>query len=144
MANSNVYPLAKFHFKVEWGGARAGFQDVSGVEETTDVIEYREGTTNVYTKIKMPGLIKYGNVTLKRGIVTGDFDESNWFSATVGTTPVRRTVKIMMLDDTGSTVVTWTLQNAFPASYKFTELNAVGNEVAIETLELAHEGILRS
>jgi phage tail-like protein len=92
----------------------------------------------------MPGLIKYGNVTLKRGIVTGDFDESNWFSATVGTTPVRRTVKIMMLDDTGSTVVTWTLQNAFPASYKFTELNAVGNEVAIETLELAHEGILRS
>ena len=66
------YPLPKFHFRVEWGGTRIGFTEVTGLEVSTDVIEYRDGASREYAKIKMPGMQKFGNITLKRGIFKSD------------------------------------------------------------------------
>src|SRR6476659_8089864 len=68
------YPLPKFHFQVDWGGTRLGFTEVSGLEFETEVIEYREGSSKTYNKSKQPGLTKFSNVTLKRGVVIGDLE----------------------------------------------------------------------
>ena len=66
------YPLPKFHFELEWGGTRLGFTEVTGLDFETEVIEYREGNLPAYNKTKQPGLTKYTDVTLKRGIILDD------------------------------------------------------------------------
>ena len=71
------YPLPKFHFQVEWGGARIGFTEVSGLDVETEAIEYREGNSPQYHKLKMPGMQKYSNITMKRGTFQGDNDFYN-------------------------------------------------------------------
>ena len=139
----NVYPIPQFHFSVKWGGARIGFTEVNGLDYTYEVIEYREGSSDDYSKIKMPGLVKHSNITLKRGIVEGDAEFNAWASSTVMNVPDRRNLTISLLDDTGQPVFSWLVKNCFPVSYKFTEMKADGNATAIETLELAHEGIIK-
>ncbi|NJO87351.1 MAG: phage tail protein, partial [Lewinella sp.] len=76
MAN---YPIPKFSFLVEWGGARIGFTEISGLERTIEPIEYREGSSRSFTKTKMPGLETLTNVTMKRGTFQGDVDFYAWF-----------------------------------------------------------------
>ena len=66
------YPIPKFHFQVEWGGAKIGFTEVTGLEVSTEVIEYRDGASPEYHKMKMPGMQKFGNITLKRGTFKSD------------------------------------------------------------------------
>ena len=61
------YPLPKFHFSVDWGGTNIGFTEVSGLDVETEVIEYRQGASPEYSKIKMPGMQKFSTITLKRG-----------------------------------------------------------------------------
>jgi phage tail-like protein len=68
----NDYPLVKFHFQVEWGGTKIGFSEVSGLNVETEPIEYRHGASPEFSKVKMPGMQKYGNITLKRGSFQGD------------------------------------------------------------------------
>ncbi len=135
------YPIPKFHFQVEWGGAKIGFTEVTGLEVSTDVIEYRDGASPEYHKIKMPGMQKFSNVTLKRGTFKGDNDFYDWWNTVALNTIQRRNVTISLLNENHEPVVVWKIKNAWPVKVQSTDLKADGNEVAIETLELAHEGL---
>lgn len=149
MAAIGDYPLPKFHFQVEWGSDfRIGFTEVSGLDFETEVIEYREGNNKKYNKTKQPGLIKYSNITLKRGTFQGDFDffkewqKTYYFQEGNDTGSMyRRSVTIKLLDENHSPIITWVLENAWPSKVQSTDLKADANEVAIETMELVHEGL---
>jgi phage tail-like protein len=139
----NIWPLPKFHFKVEVeGGISASFQEISGLDTEVDVVEYRHGDSPEFTTIKMPGLRKSSDVTLKKGTFTGDIDFYDWFSETLMNTIERRTVTIMLLNESGDAEIIWTLTNAFPKQVQGTDLNSSSSDVAVETLVLAHEGIV--
>jgi len=135
------YPIPKFHFSVQWGGTKIGFTEISGLEVSTDAIEYREGSSPEFHKIKMPGMQKFSNITMKRGIFQGDNDFYNWWNTISLNTVDRRDLIISLLNETHQPVVVWKVKNAFPVKMQSTDLKADGNEVAIETLEVAHEGL---
>lgn len=136
-----TYPLPKFHFQVQWGGTKIGFTEVTGLDATTDVIEYRDGASPEYHKTKMPGMQKFSNITLKRGIFSGDNDFYTWFNTVKLNTIERRDIIISLLNEEHAPVFVWKIKNAWPTKITSTDLKADGNEVAIETLEIAHEGI---
>lgn len=138
MAN---YPLPKFHFQVQWGGERVGFTEVTGLDMQIEPIEYREGSSPEYSKIKMPGMPKFSNITLKRGSMNGDSDFYKWINTTSLNTVERRDIVISLLNETHEPVISWKAKNAFAIKVQASDLKADGNEVAIETLELAHEGL---
>ncbi len=135
------YPIPKFHFSVDWGGTRIGFTEVSGLDVQLDVIEYREGNSPEYHKIKMPGMHKFSNITLKRGSFKGDNQYYEWLNTVKLNKIERRDVTITLLNENHEPVVTWQVKKAWPIKVQSTDLKADGNEVAIETLELAHEGL---
>ncbi len=135
------YPLSKFYFQVNWGGTKIGFHEVSGLDVETEAIEYRNGASPEFSKIKMPGMLKYGNVTLKRGMFENDNEYFEWMQTIQLNTVERRDISISLLDPEGNPTKTWNIKNAFPLKVQSTDLKAEGNEVAIETLEIAHEGL---
>ncbi|GAB2835186.1 phage tail protein [Ferruginibacter profundus] len=139
MAN---YPLPKFHFRVEWGGAKIGFSEVSGLSVETDVVEYRDGSSPEFHKIKMPGMQKFGNITMKRGIFQGDNDFYKWWNTVALNTIERRDVTISLLNENHEPVAVWKIKNAWPSKVQSTDLKSDDNGVAIETIELAHEGLV--
>lgn len=136
-----AYPLPKFHFQVEWGGASLAFTEVSGLDIETEVIEYRDGLSPEFNKIKMPGMVKFSNITLKRGTFLGDNDYYNWWNTTALNTVQRRDLTISLLNEAHVPVVVWKVKNAFPVKIQSTDLKADGNEVAIESMEVVHEGL---
>jgi phage tail-like protein len=138
---ANAYPLAKFHFRVEWGGERLGITEVTGLDMQAEAIEYREGSSPEYSKIKMPGLHKFSNITLKRGSIAGDSDFYKWVNTISLNQVERRDIIISLLNETHSPVLTWKAKNTFPVKLQASDLKADGNEVAIESIELAHEGL---
>jgi phage tail-like protein len=134
-------PYLNFNFLVDIGvGDELGFSEVEGLSGEIEVIEYREGADRVNTARKLPGVTKYPNVTLKRGI-TGRTDLFEWWKAVRDGQAQRRNVTITLLDEQRQAVLRWHLRDAFPVKIEGPTLNASGNEVAIETLELAHEGL---
>ena len=135
------YPLPVFHFRVEWGGTRIGFSEVSGLTQENQAIEYRDGRFLEYSSIKMPGLRKFNNVTLKRGIVKADNDFFRWLSSIKLNQVERRDVTISLLNEEHNPVMVWKILRAFPVKVEGPGLKASGNEVAIESIELAHEGL---
>jgi phage tail-like protein len=137
----STYPLVKFAFEVDWGGTKAGFQEVSGLNIEAGLIEYRHGASPDFSKMKMPGLKVFNNITLKRGTFKNDNEFFAWFQTIQLNTVERRSITISLLDENGEPAVTWKVKNAFPLKLQSTDLKAEGNEVAIETLELAHEGL---
>jgi phage tail-like protein len=139
MAN---YPLPKFHFRVEWGGAKIGFSEVSGLSVETDVVEYRDGSSPEFHKIKMPGMQKFGNITMKRGIFPADNDFFKWWNTVALNTIERRDVTISLLNENHEPTVVWKIKNAWPSKVQSTDLKSDDNGVAIETIELAHEGLV--
>lgn len=136
-------PYRNFRFRVEIDGLeQAGFSEVSGFEATFDVIEYREGN-EVITPRKLPGLVKYGNISLKWG-ATESMELWEWILECIEGTVERKTMTIIALDEEGSDVATWQVIEAWPVKYTAPSFNGTGNEVAIELLELAHEGMTRT
>jgi phage tail-like protein len=135
------YPVSKFHFQVEWGGSKIGFTEVTGLEVSTEVIEYRDGASREYHKINMPGMQKFSNITMKRGTFLGDNDFYNWWNTVALNTIERRNLIISLLNEKHEPVVVWKVKNAWPVKVQSTDLKADGNEVAIETIEVAHEGL---
>lgn len=134
--------MTGFHFKVTWNPEdeeNVSFSEVSGLNVSTTAIEYREGSDPQYTTLKMPGLRKYNNVTLKRGTMAKDNGFFAWFDKINNNTVERRSVNIMLLDENHKAVVTWALNNAFPVKYDAGSLNASKGEVLIESVELAYE-----
>lgn len=136
------YPMVKFHFLVEWGGTKIGFTEVSGLDVETEVVEYRHGASPEYFKTKMPGMQKYSNITLKRGTFASDNEYFDWWNTVKLNTIERRDITISLLNEEHSPVVVWKVKNAWPTKIQSTDLKAEGNEVAIETMELAHEGLM--
>jgi phage tail-like protein len=135
------YPIPKFHFQVEWGGSKIGFTEVTGLDITTEVIEYRDGSSPEYSKVKMPGQRKFSNITLKRGTFKADNQFYAWFNTVSLNTIERRNLTISLLNENHEPVIVWKVKNAWPTKITPTDLKADGNEVAIESLELAHEGL---
>ena len=138
---STKYPLPVFHFRVEWVGTNIGFSEVSGLNIETQIIEYRDGANPDYATIKMPGMQKFGNITLKRGMMPADNEFFKWWNTHQLNKIERRDITIALLNEKHEPIVIWKVRNAFPVKVDGGSLKATGNEVAIETLELAHEGI---
>lgn len=135
------YPMPKFHFQVEWGGTKIGFTEVTGLDVETEVIEYRVGSSPEYSKTKMPGLQKFSNITMKRGTFKGDNEYFTWWNSVKLNTIERRDITIKLLDENHDPVITWKVKNAWPTKVQSTDLKADGNEVAIESIEIVHEGL---
>jgi len=135
------YPLPKFSFLVEWGDARFGFTEVTGLERTIEPIEYREGSAKTFSKLVMPGMETNSKVSLKRGTFQGDTGFYNWFDTVQMNTAERRDMVIKLLNENLEPTMVWRLSNCFAVKYQASELKSDGNEVAIETLEIAHEGL---
>jgi phage tail-like protein len=138
----NKNPYSAFNFTVEIDGSEvAAFQDVSGLDSENTPIEYREGSDPVNTTRKLPGIEKYPNCTLKRGI-TGSLVLWEWRKQVrdSGTAfPPVRNVSISLLDETHQTVMKWKLTNAWCTKLSGPSLAAKGNEIAVESMELAYD-----
>ena len=139
-AQEAVWPLPKFYFSIDLGdGKKQLFSEVSGLQTDVEPIEYRHGDSPVFSPIKMPGLRKVGNVTLKKGVFTKDSVFWKWFNQTQLNIIERRTVIISLLDEKAAPMMTWTLTNAFPVKMQATDLKSDASEVAIESLVIAYE-----
>ena len=139
----NKNPYSAFNFIVEVDGAEiAAFQEVSGLDSENTPIEYREGADTFLTPRKQPGLMKYGNITLKRGI-TQNPELVTWLVATESGDVERRTVSIVLLDELRQEAVRWNLREAWASKWMGPDLKANASEMAIETLEITHEGLVR-
>ena len=136
-------PYGNFNFTIEIDGIeRAAFQECSGFDSTIDVIEHREGGENT-TPRKLPGLTKYSNITLKWGM-TNDRELYDWHRRVVEGEIERKNGSIVLRNRKGEEVARWNFVRAWPTKWDGPDLNAEGNDVAIETLELAHEGVERA
>jgi len=142
-------PYSNFRFIVELGSVQvAGFAECAGLQIETKVFEYQEGGRNE-TTLKFPEISTYGNITLKRGITTSNalidwqLDVVNGIFQTNARSQSTQPLAIVLMDEQGGAVKRWNLIRAFPVKWSGPDLKATGNEVAIETLEIAHEGIER-
>src|SRR5215813_2169236 len=119
-----VDPYRGFNFRIEIGGIqRGGFREASGLDSSQDPIEYREGNFKELTAHKLPGLNKYSNISLKWGKTE------------------RKNGSIILINEAGEEKLRWNFNNGWPTKWTGPSFNATGNEVAIETLEIAHEGV---
>ncbi len=134
-------PYRNFNFRVEIAGVQiAGFSECSGLSSEVDVVEYREGSDLAVRKL--PGLAKFGDITLKRGIIKTN-ELQSWHRELLNGVPDRRDGVVILLDEQRNEVVRWKFFNAFPRKWVGPSLKGDGNEVAIETLELCCEGLER-
>jgi len=143
MAN-RTDPYRNCRFRVEIDGIdQGGFREVTIADTTQDVIEYREGNEPPTVR-KLPGLIKYGNVTLKWGL-TDSMALYKWRKEIEDgkTKGSRKSMAIVLIDEEGNEKCRWNFQNAWPTKFDPGDLNATANEVAIDTLEIAHERMER-
>lgn len=140
MARRNEDPYGSFNFIVEIDGVEtAGFSEVSGLSTETGIIEYRNGDEDITVR-KMPGLKKFTNITLKRGF-TQSRELWEWRRLVMDGQIERRDGSIIVLDDARNRVLRFDFLRGWPSKWEGPTLNAKSNEVAIETLEIAHEGL---
>lgn len=133
-------PYLGYNFFVEWDGIIwAGFQECSGLDTTQDAKEYREGT-DPPTVRKIPGLVSYSNISLKRGITNND-ELWRWRKNVMDGTVDRRNVSIVLLDQQGSEKIRWNLTHCWPTTWSAPEMSATTDDIAIESLEFVHEGV---
>lgn len=132
-------PYGNYNFMVEIDGiTQAGFREVVMPDASVQVIEYREG--NEPTKVrKLAGLTSYGNVILKWGC-TDSHELYDWWKTSEQGKPDRKNMSIILLDRERNEVKRWNVLQAWPIWYSIGDLEAEGDEVLIETLELTHEG----
>lgn len=145
---SLYYPVPQFRFNVEIVDvAEISFQEVSGLDMEIQSIDYRVGDSPNDSVLKVPGMKVYSNVTFKRGVYKDDNKLYDWFQDVRENyngpdhEDMKKEIIINLLSDQDEIVLTWTLTNAFPVKLSGTTLNAQANELAIETLEVTHEGL---
>jgi phage tail-like protein len=135
-------PFSNYNFHVEIDGiSRGAFQEVSGLDSTVDVVEHREGGWNT-TPHKFPGQTKHANIVLKHGMAS-DRELVDWHQGVVQGTIDRRNGSVILLDRKGSEVARWNFVRAWPTKYTGPSFNAESSDIAIETVELVHEGLER-
>jgi phage tail-like protein len=140
---TRIDPYRGYNFLVEIDGiTQAGFQEVSGLDASTDAIEYREGNDPNHAR-KLPGMHKYSAISLKRGITDSD-ELWKWYRTVVEGKPERRNGSIILLDDTGQEKIRWNFANAWPTKWTGPSFNSTSNAVAVETLEIAHEEVRKA
>lgn len=134
------WPMPTFRFEVDFKTDIKGvaFQEVSGLEAETHEIEYRSDNSKVF---KIPGINKYSNVTMKRGLFVNDNSFRAWHNEMKLNAIKRRTVLIKLLDEDGKVTVQWQLLKAWLTKFNSSDLKSDGNEVAVDTIEIAHEGM---
>ena len=135
-------PFRNFRFLVEWDGIQqAAFSEVTGIESTVEPIDYRCGDDPTHAR-KLPGMTKYSAVTLKWG-VTDSLELHDWHEQIVQGVITRKNLAIVLMNEDGKPGARWEVQLAWPSKYHGADMNAKGNDVGIETLELSNEGIVR-
>jgi phage tail-like protein len=139
-------PYAGYNFEITVNGVsddgsavKGSFSEASGLEVAIDPIEYRNGSEDLTVR-KIPGLKKFTNITLKRG-VTGDLAFWNWILAAMNGAVLRTEGSVVMLDEQKAEVLRWNFKRGWPSKWTGPGLNATSNEVAMETLEICHEGL---
>lgn len=140
--STTIWPLPSFHFNVSIGAADAlngSFSEVTGLSSENSPIEYRHGNSKLFSVIKMPGLTKVGNVTLKRGVFKSDNSFWTWYNSIAQNTIKRQNIVITLLDEKGAVTMSWTLTNSFPIKITGADLKADASEVAVTTIDLAFE-----
>ncbi len=136
------WPIPNFHFRAMVGSTEISFQEVSGLDAEVDVVEYRNGNSPNFVEPKMPGLKKYSDITLKKGMFKGDLELYDYFMKVQMNLIEPKTITISLIDsDNQTTLFVWTLTNAFPKKVTGASLNAKTSEAAIEEIVLAHEGM---
>lgn len=134
-------PYQQFNFRVEIDGVeRAGFMECSGLTTDNDSIDYREGADVTLNVRKLSGLRKYTNVVLKRGY-TKDKNLWDWRKMIINGKTERRSADIILLDEAQNEVLRWRIREAWISKWESGPFNAKTNDVAIETVELIHEGL---
>ncbi|MDH5382962.1 MAG: phage tail protein [Cyclobacteriaceae bacterium] len=138
-----TYPVPVFHFTVEWGDQnnRIGFTEVSGLTVELQTIDYKVGSSFEHQVTKMPGIPQYSNITLKRGIYSEDNEFFRWLNTVRKEKIERRDLTISLLNEEHEPVTCWHIKDAFPCKVEGPTLNSTGNEVAVESIELCHEGL---
>jgi len=142
MARNDPWRNARFFLEI--GGINiAGFREATIPDTSSDPIEYREGN-EAPTVRKIPGLIKYSNISLKRGI-TDSKELYDWYKQVVDGKfeDARREISIVLQDEEGNEATRWNFVNAWPTKYDAPDMNATAGEIAIEALDIAHEGMQR-
>ena len=138
-----VDPYRGFNFLVEIDGiTQAGFQEVSGVDASTDAVDYREGSDPNHVR-KLTGLNKYSAITLKRGITDSD-ELWKWRATAIDGNTERKNGSIVLLNEKGEEKLRWNFINAWPSKWTGPSFNSTSTAVAIETLELTHEEVARA
>lgn len=133
-------PYGGYNFLVEIDGlTQGGFQEMSGLDSTTDSVDYREGTDPNYAR-KLPGLNKFSPITLKRGITDSD-ELWKWRATVISGKAERKNGSIVLLDDKGQEKIRWNFFNAWPSKWTGPSLNASSTAVAVESLEITPESI---
>jgi phage tail-like protein len=141
-ANTQEWPLPSFYFKVSISNVGdISCSEVSGLETEYEEITYRAGDSPVFTKLKMPGLRKSGDLTIKKGIFKDDKALWDWVNKVKLNTIQREVVTVSLLDESGTPVKTWEAVNAWPKKLTVEDFKADGNTTAFETLVIAHEGV---
>jgi phage tail-like protein len=145
-ADGATWPMPTFTFLVTFGNALTGipFQQVSGMETEPRIIDYRNSNSPVYEPIHMPGIAKIGNVTMKRGLFVKDNAFWNWYSQISMNTLPRYTIIIKLTNEKGEVSQQWQLGNAWITKISAPTLKSDGNEVAIESIEIAYEQLTMS
>jgi phage tail-like protein len=136
------YPIPRYHFEADWGGSKLSFTEVTGLVMEREKIEYRHSASKDFNKIAMPGLVKNNNITLKRGKFEGDFEFNTWLEQVANErVEERRDVTIRLLNEKHEPVAAWTAARCFAVKLTAPDLKSDANEVAIESIEIAHEGL---
>ena len=140
-----MYPLTTLHFEVKWGDSQntMSFSEVSGLTMEAEVVEYRGGADKQLSTRKQPGLKKFSNVTLKRGIAPAESGNGlfEWYNTIAAGAVTRRPVTVSLLNETRDPVMTWKIRDAWPVKIEGPGLKSTGTDVAIESVEFACEGI---
>ncbi|HKQ79333.1 MAG TPA: phage tail protein [Blastocatellia bacterium] len=143
MAAGRVDPYRGYNFLVEIDGiTQAGFQEVSGLDSSTDPVDYREGSDPNHVR-KLTGLNKFSPVTLKRGITDSD-ELWKWRLTVVNGKAERKNGSIVLLDDTGAEKLRWNFTNAWPSKWTGPSFNSTSAAIAIEQLEITHEELSKA
>ncbi len=133
-------PYAGFNFLIEIDGiTRAAFSECSGLSTSSDPIEYRDGSEDITVR-KIPGLKKFTNISLKRGM-TKDLELYKWMRTVLDGAVERKAGSIVLLDEARNPALRWNFREGWPTKWEGPSMKGTGNETAIETLEIAHEGI---
>ncbi len=134
-------PYLRFNFLVEIDGIPpVAFKSVSGLDSETEVVEYRTGNMSGPSSLKLPSLHKFSNITLKRGM-TRDLSLWQWYKTVLEGQTDRRNGVIMLLDESLRPVLRWEFRDGWICKWEGPDLDASANEVAIESIEITHEGL---